>query len=96
MREVMDFPCLICGRTLVRAFADCEAQPSGGLNCSTQGHYGSAVFDPGTGESITFNICDPCVTERAEKGLVFACFDGRDDKVYVPWIPDSDEEACGE
>lgn len=59
------FPCIICGAALERAAPEAEGQPSAGLMCTTYGQYGSTVFDPDDYSFLAFNICDPCMIERA-------------------------------
>jgi hypothetical protein len=69
--ENESFPCIICGKTLRRAFSAVD-QPSEGVMCITNGNYGSTVYDPmsNTRESLAFNICDPCLVTAAKKGRV--------------------------
>jgi hypothetical protein len=65
------FPCIICGRTLERAWAEgSEAQPSEGIMCETAGNYGSTVWDSMDGERLAFNICDPCMARAGGQGRV--------------------------
>lgn len=64
------FPCLICGRILLREMDDYEAQPDSGVMCSTSGNYGSTVFDPMNGERIYFNICDECFKKAGSTGAL--------------------------
>ena len=63
------FPCLLCGAQLERMF-DEKAQPSFGLNFITSGNYGSQVFDDWDGDFLTFNLCDKCVIEYANRELI--------------------------
>ena len=78
------FPCVICGRVLLRDMDDYEAQPREGVMCSTHGNYGSTVYDPvGSGEYLAFNICDPCLVEAGERGRLFATHSARPVKAYV-------------
>lgn len=65
------FPCLICGKVLQRETDQWEAQPREGIMCSSQGNYGSAFFDPMDGTTLHFNICDQCVQDKAEEGVLF-------------------------
>jgi hypothetical protein len=70
---VAPLPCLICERELEPAFKDYpllgSGQPSHGVMCSTEGGYGSRVFDPGStrGEQLRFNICDWCLVAYRER-----------------------------
>lgn len=64
------FPCIICGRTLLRAFEEYEGQPDEGVMCSTSGNDGSRKFDPMNGEKLCFNICDDCLVERADRIMI--------------------------
>ena len=46
-------------------------QPQAGTCFSTEGHYGSTLFDlEGEGLSLELNLCDPCLRELAEQELV--------------------------
>jgi hypothetical protein len=53
-------PCAICNDDLANPF-DTANQPSGGVEFTTPGHYGSAVFDPMDGTYLAINICDRCL-----------------------------------
>ena len=64
-----DWPCIICGTELQRAWED-EGQPSDGVVCTTRGNYGSQVYDSLNGEYLAFNICDGCLTRAGEQGRV--------------------------
>lgn len=64
------FPCIKCGKVLLRDIDDYEAQPSHGVMCSTGGNDGSTVFDPMNGERIYFNICDECFTSLGATGAL--------------------------
>lgn len=65
------FPCIICGRRLMRDMDEYEAQPRDGVMCETEGNYGSTVFDSCyRGEMLHFNICDDCLTDRGQRGWV--------------------------
>lgn len=63
------FPCIICGKTLKRAW-HLEAQPSDGIMCETAGNYGSTIFDSQDGARLAFNICDPCMVKAGSQGRV--------------------------
>ena len=92
-----DFPCIICGMVLYREMDD-EGQPRDGVVCHTSGNYGSRVFDDLHGEYLTFNICDPCLQDRANADRIFitqgslpVCVEGSIcgaypvDRPYVAW-----------
>lgn len=64
------FPCIKCGKILLREIDDYEGQPSDGIMCTSGGNYGSTVFDPMNGEKLAFNICDECIVEAGKKGRV--------------------------
>lgn len=65
-REAL-LPCLICGKTLLNAFAESENQPQEGTEFRTYGHYGSTFWDSFDGEELVLNVCDDCLRERADR-----------------------------
>lgn len=92
------FPCLVCGLSLERVKDDLEGQPDDGLMCSTEGNYGSTVFDPEDMSYLAFNVCDECMVEKAEQGRVMVTRSfqpvvvdrmlvGRQrcERPYIPW-----------
>lgn len=44
--------------------------PVGGLHFVTYGHYGTTVFDPMDGSTLNIFVCDSCITEAYEEGIV--------------------------
>jgi hypothetical protein len=65
-------PCIICGDTLKNVWEDAENQPSDGVACTTNGNYGSTVYDSIlNGEFLEFNICDPCLVKAGEQGRIY-------------------------
>jgi hypothetical protein len=100
------FPCIVCGRKLDRVMDDYEGQPDDGVMCTTEGNYGSTVFDPMDYTVLAFNICDPCLVEAGNKGRVFTYRSwarvviphmgvvGRTqcDRPYIPWHKDLAED----
>lgn len=65
----MTLSCIVCNLELEHVFKDLEGeihnQPSGGTTFTSQGHYGSTVFDPDDGSFIEVNICDRCLGSAA-------------------------------
>jgi len=61
--------CICCGRGLqninTRGF-----QPDNGLAFATSGHYGSAYFDPMDGSWLEVAICDGCIRDADDRGVV--------------------------
>jgi hypothetical protein len=74
-------PCLVCGAVLRNVLDEVDNQPDGGTACTTEGHYGSTVWDPMNGEFLEFNVCDECLTRAGEQGRVYAARTKR--PVYV-------------
>lgn len=101
------FPCLVCDKTLRRAFQDYEAQPNDGVLCSTNGNYGSTIFDPMDGSELVFNICDDCLVKAGEQGRIMATRSrvhvttdylgvvGWEavDRPYIPWHKDLPDDG---
>jgi hypothetical protein len=93
------FPCLICGRTLLRDMDEYEAQPRDGVMCQTSGNYGSRVYDSLDLSFIAFNICDDCFEKAGEQGRLMTTRGykpvtvpglgrvgaTRCDRPYIPW-----------
>ena len=79
-------PCVVCGAALdgVGAYVFGSEpdfnQPEGGTGFVTHGHYGSTVFDPMNGNTLSISICDDCLTTAGEQGRVLL---GRDYKPVV-------------
>lgn len=74
MSHIAQLPCIICHKQLEYALGRRTAdtnQPSGGIACTTQGHYGSTVFDPMDASFLEINICDKCMVQAAENNLVY-------------------------
>lgn len=67
-------PCIVCGAELEALFFEhgAENQPSHGVCFTTQGHYGSTVFDPMDGTMIEVNVCDTCLNHAAKMDRVYA------------------------
>lgn len=66
-------PCVICGQTFKDAMPESgpnRNQPSDGTAFTSNGHYGSTVFDPFNGSMIEVNFCDPCLTEARKHSRV--------------------------
>lgn len=67
-------PCLKCGKQLKDATNSSPAeynQPYAGTAFTTNGHYGSTVFDPfDPDELLEIVICDDCMKEAAEANRV--------------------------
>ena len=62
--------CLSCSSNLKNISGKDGNQPSGGLCFSTEGHFGSAFFDPMDGSLLVINICDECLNKGASEGKV--------------------------
>lgn len=45
-------------------------QPSQGVMCSTQGNFGSTVFDPMGSTTLYFQLCDDCLMKTARLGYI--------------------------
>lgn len=73
-RNVKIPPCLCCGKELKNIDGADEKninQPDNALTFDTQGHYGSAVFDPmNPTVRLEINICDECVEAKRDEGLI--------------------------
>lgn len=97
-------PCIACGKPLANAFDDVTNQPENGVAFQSEGHYGSAVWDPMDRKYIEVNVCDECLTTHRERVL-----QGREDRLvtcrgaYVgttrtrrplmPWDPDNEDDG---
>jgi hypothetical protein len=84
MHRTASFPCLVCGRELLRTAEQMEEEPDAGVMCYTHGNYGSTVYDPFDGEYLAFNICDPCLVAAGEAGRLMATRASRPIKAYIP------------
>jgi len=63
-------PCICCKKELGNIDPKGN-QPSGGLEFTTRGHYGSTVFDPVVGIAfLAVNVCDECLVAEAQAGRV--------------------------
>jgi hypothetical protein len=63
--------CIVCHKPFDNIDEDGN-QPSGGVEFTTGGHYGSTVFDPMDGSIIAINVCDGCLAEEMGAGNVLA------------------------
>jgi len=71
-------PCIVCGTKLENVFQEMESnQPNEATCLFTEGHYGDTFFDPGSGEKLEVNICNPCMKKAWEEGKV--CYYKRED-----------------
>ena len=72
-----DIRCIICRKELDATGPDgkkYEIQPMGGIMCTSEGNFGSEVFDPYCSEQraeLVFLICDECLMERLNDVIVF-------------------------
>lgn len=79
-------PCIVCGGELdglggyVEGSPPYFNQPEGGTGFTTQGNYGSTVFDPMNGNTLSISVCDDCLTTAGKNGRVLL---GRDWKPVV-------------
>lgn len=77
-------PCIVCGQEMEAPFSmDGETffnQPQEGTGFTTEGHYGSTVFDPMNGNNLSITVCDPCLVLAGQAGRVLL---GRDWKPVV-------------
>ena len=65
----MTLPCIVCDKPLESALGDdAENQPYAGTAFTSQGHYGSTVFDS-DGGYLELNICAEC--SIAKKSSIF-------------------------
>lgn len=62
--------CIACPATMQNVMGEKGHQPIDGLSFHTHGHYGSAVFDPMDGSYIQIAVCDACLTNAFERGIV--------------------------
>ena len=66
-RPLCEVPCLICGRAMICVGWQLM-QPVDGVTVTIPGNYGSAVYDPRTGnEHLLAIVCDHCLTERRDR-----------------------------
>lgn len=82
-------PCLICGGELRNVLDTGFNQPSGGLEFSTPGHYGTTVFDPMDGTRLVVNVCDNCLV-RSWKRVLHETPRG-----VRPWCPPASAMSAG-
>jgi len=98
-------PCIVCGKQLRDAMHSEDAlgppernQPYAGTAFTTNGHYGSTVFDEVFGQTIEINVCDICLLDAAREHKVMF-FVARRKTEYTDrgwWVPDVDEERVRE
>lgn len=88
--EKTKVPCFVCGSELDELDSRGN-QPSGGVEFTTYGHYGTAVFDPMDGTQLAVNVCDRCLIEARSRGRVLHVRAVTHREVaYEPW---TDEET---
>jgi hypothetical protein len=58
-------PCIVCDKKLKSLYG--PNQPDNGLEFTTQGHYGTTVFDPMDGSYLAINVCDDCLKKAISK-----------------------------
>lgn len=64
----MELYCFKCDKTLESVFPDAKFQPYAGTCFSSQGHYGSTVWDPMDDSlSLELIICDDCLKLNAKR-----------------------------
>jgi hypothetical protein len=62
-----DIPCFKCGKPLEMDHGNIMD----GLSFTSPGNYGSTLYDPMSARNwLRIHICDACVAEAAEKGIV--------------------------
>lgn len=64
--------CIVCKKELKNVFEGTTNQPDEGLFFVSHGNYGSRVFDPMDGTFLEINVCDDCLVEAGEAGLVYS------------------------
>lgn len=85
-------PCIVCGFAIggIAHFAQTPTplfnQPEGGTGFTTEGHYGSTVFDPMNGNTLSISVCDDCLKNAGQQGRVLL---GRDWKPVVAVVEGS-------
>lgn len=86
--------CIRCDRLLENVSSDAEDnQPYAGTAFTSNGHYGSTVFDPTVpGPMLEINICDPCLRRTAERGQVL--FSRAPERTYELFVPDGIEDQA--
>lgn len=78
-------PCLVCGKQLEEALPGMPEgtnQPYAALAFTTNGHYGSTLFDRMDDATLEINVCEPCLVER--KGRVFTA--PNRGSILRPWV----------
>ncbi len=63
-------PCILCKREL-HSYDDYSNHPSEGVCANTRGNYGSRVYDSMNGRYLEFSICDDCLIEAGDRGLIY-------------------------
>lgn len=98
-------PCIRCGKQLRNVGMWKENggipetnQPYNGTAFSTNGHYGSTVFDRFQGERIEINVCDVCLLDAAKEKRVisYRAVQRMDYLECEFWVPDVDENRVRE
>lgn len=101
----MALPCIRCGKQLrnIRMGEEKKSipetnQPYNGTAFSTNGHYGSTVFDEFHGERIEINVCDVCLLDAARENRVisYRALQRWQYSEYEFWVPDVDEDHVRE
>jgi hypothetical protein len=64
--------CICCDKSLKNYMADEKGhQPYNGLAFQSRGAYGTTIFDPMDGSYIEITVCDECLRDAIESGIVF-------------------------
>jgi hypothetical protein len=68
----MEIQCVKCEKVLENFMPETKGmQPNCGLAFLSYGHYGSTYFDPMNGTYIEISLCDECVKQADDRGLVY-------------------------
>lgn len=70
MTGLAALPCIVCRKVLSNVFEDAHNQPDKGMVFNSNGHYGSTLFDEMNGSYLELNICDSCMVDLSDAGLV--------------------------
>ena len=81
MKDTVD--CVVCGKRLEPVFDCLHNQPNDGIVFTSQGNYGSTVFDPFDGTAVSVNICDSCFKKAVKKGFVVHHNTSGDEKIMT-------------
>lgn len=93
-------PCLVCAVELKASMPGTNV-PSGGVQWSSHGNYGSALWDEVDGRFLSINLCDECVATAAalQRVEVATPFQPPQSIRYEPWTalapPAPPEDAKG-